>query len=99
MDHKGCVLRLDKFLYFVRLAKSRAKSVSLIHAGRMRIDGRPVTSIHTDIRIGQTITMAMGSQVRAIRVLAIPTRRGPASEALACYADMITPEPIDVSHR
>ena len=99
MGHERCVLRLDKFLYFVRLAKSRAKSVSLIHAGRMRIDGRPVTSIHIDIRLGQTITMAMGSQVRAIRVLAIPARRGPAVEAQACYEDMIAPEPIDVSHR
>ena len=99
MEHKRCILRLDKFLYFVRLAKSRAKSVSLIHAGRMRIDGRPVTSIHDDIRIGQTITLAMGSQVRAIRVLAIPSRRGPAPEAQACYTDMIAREPIDESHR
>ena len=99
MDRERCVLRLDKFLYFVRLAKSRAKSVSLIHAGRMRIDGRPVTSIHDDIRIGQTITLAMGSQVRAIRVLAIPSRRGPAPEAQACYADLIASEPIDESHR
>lgn len=99
MGKEGHVLRLDKYLYFVRLAKSRAKSVSLIHAGRMRIDGRPVTSIHTDIRIGQTITMALGSQVRAIRILAIPARRGPAPEAQACYEDMIAPEPIDGSHR
>lgn len=65
----------------------------------MRIDGQPVTSIHADIRIGQTITMALGSHIRAIRVLAIPSRRGPACEAQACYEDMIAPEPIDVSDR
>ena len=99
MASKGRILRFDKFLYFIRLAKSRAKSVSLIHAGRMRIDGQPVTSIHTDIRIGQTITMALGSQIRVIRVLAIPSRRGPAPEAQSCYTDMIAPEPIDESHR
>ena len=99
LDEKGRILRLDKFLYFVRLAKSRAKSVSLIHAGRTRIDGRPVTSIHADIRIGQTITMVLGSHVRAIRVLAIPVRRGPATEAQACYEDLIVPQQIDAGHR
>lgn len=61
----------------------------------MRIDSRPVTTIHAEIRIGQTITMVLGSHVRAIRVLAIPVRRGPAPEAQACYEDMIVPEPID----
>ena len=65
----------------------------------MRVDGRPVISIHTDIRIGQTITLTMGSQLRAIRILAIPLRRGPAPEAQACYEDMIAPEPIDASDR
>lgn len=99
MEQGSGALRLDKFLYFARLAKSRAKSVSLIHAGRMRIDGRPVASIHADIRIGQTITMVLGSHVHAIRVLAIPTRRGPAPEAQTCYEDMIVPEQIDASGR
>ena len=65
----------------------------------MRIDGRPVTSIHADIRIGQTITTVLGSHVRAIRVLKIPARRGPAPEAQACYEDMIAPEPIDAGGR
>jgi len=63
----------------------------------MRIDGRPVTTIHAEIRIGQTVTMVLGSHIRAIRVLAIPARRGPAPEAQACYEDMIAPESIDAS--
>jgi ribosome-associated heat shock protein Hsp15 len=43
--------------------------------------------------------MALGSQIRAIRVLSIPVRRGPAPEAQACYADMTAPQPIDAGHR
>lgn len=99
MEQGSTALRLDKFLYFIRFAKSRAKSVALIEAGRMRIDGRPVSSIHDDVRISQTITMAIGDNVRVIRVLAIPSRRGPAPEARACYEDLIASEPIDAGGR
>lgn len=99
MEQRDRPLRLDKFLYFIRFAKSRAKAVALIEAGHMRIDGRPVVGIRDDVRISQTITMAIGNDIRAIRVLAIPSRRGPAPEAQACYEDLIAPEPIDAGGR
>lgn len=99
MEQGGRALRLDKFLYFTRFAKSRARSVALIEAGHMRIDGRPVVSIRDDVRVSQTITFAAGDKVRAIRVLAIPVRRDPALEARACYEDMIVPDPIDAGGR
>jgi len=99
MEQGGRALRLDKFLYFIRFAKSRAKSVTLIEAGHVRIDGRPITSIRDDVRVSQTITLVIGGKVRAIRVLAIPARRGPAPEAQACYEDLIAPEPIDAGGR
>lgn len=99
MEQGGHALRLDKFLYFTRFAKSRAKSVVLIEGGHMRIDGRPVMSIREEVRASQTITFAVGDKVRAIRVLEIPARRGPAPEARACYEDMIVPEPIDAGGR
>lgn len=99
MEQRDRPLRLDKFLYFVRFAKSRAKAVALIEAGHTRIDGRPVADIRDDVRISQTITMAIGNNIRAIRVLAIPSRRGPAPEAQACYEDLIAPEPIDAGGR
>jgi ribosome-associated heat shock protein Hsp15 len=99
MEQGGRALRLDKFLYFIRFARSRARSVALIEAGPMRIDGRPVTTIREDVRVSQTITLAIEGRIRAIRVLAIPARRGPAPEARACYEDMIVPEPIDAGGR
>ncbi len=99
LDEKGRKLRLDKFLYFARFAKSRAKSVALIQGGGMRIDGKPVMSTHVEVKVGQTIALMKHNRFRAIRVLGIPARRGPAAEAQACYEDLIAPEPIDVGYR
>lgn len=65
----------------------------------MRIDGKPVASAHTLVRPGQTITLCAQNRIRAIRVLNIPTRRGPAPEAQSCYEDLITAESIDVANR
>jgi ribosome-associated heat shock protein Hsp15 len=90
-------LRIDKFLYFVRLAKSRSKAQALVQSGSPRIDGKAVTSFHENLRAGQTLTLALNGQIRAIRIEAIPHRRGPAAEAQGCYSDMIVPQPIDVS--
>ena len=83
-------LRLDKYLYFARFAKSRSKAQALILGGSPRIDGRPVTSIHSDIKTGETLTIMIEGNVRIIRVTAHPTRRGPASEAQLAYVEMMT---------
>lgn len=65
----------------------------------MRIDGRPVTSTHAEIKVGQTLTLMQNDHVRVIRVLSIPLRRGPSAEAAACYEDVIAPQPIDAGYR
>lgn len=43
--------------------------------------------------------MIVQSKIRAIRVVRIPARRGPAAEAQSCYEEMMVPEPIDVGYR
>jgi ribosome-associated heat shock protein Hsp15 len=89
-------LRIDKFLYFVRLAKSRSKAQALVQSGRPRIDGKAVASFHENLKVGQTLTLAISGRVRALRIEGIPHRRGPAAEAQVCYSDLIAPQPIDV---
>jgi ribosome-associated heat shock protein Hsp15 len=54
-----------------------------------------VTSLHHDIAAGSVLTIAIGGQVRIIRVEALPLRRGPATEAQACYVDLSMPQEID----
>ena len=81
-------MRLDRFLWFVRLAKTRSAAQAIAGEGRLRIDGRPIDRAHASVRIGNVLTFASGSRVRVIRVEALPARRGPAPEAQACYRDL-----------
>ena len=83
-------MRLDKFLWFARFAKTRSLAQELVEQGRFRIDGRAVDRTAAPVRIGNILTfVARPGEVRTIRVEILPIRRGPPSEAQACYQDLI----------
>ncbi|MGF7170788.1 ribosome-associated heat shock protein Hsp15 [Sphingobium xanthum] len=83
-------MRLDKYLWFVRLAPNRSSAQALAERGIIRLNGRRVERSHTPVRIGDLITLPQGNVIRVIRVEKLPDRRGPASEAQLCYS-AITP--------
>ncbi len=81
-------MRLDKFLFFVRLVKTRTLAQKIVGEGRIRINGAPISGSHPTISVGQVVTISIQGRVRVIRVEALPERRGPAAEAQSCYADL-----------
>lgn len=87
-------MRLDKFLWLARLAKTRTRAQEIAEAGHMRIDGRVIDRAHFTVRIGNVLSFPLHGRVRVIRVEALPERRGPAAEARACYTDL-SPPPVD----
>jgi ribosome-associated heat shock protein Hsp15 len=89
-------IRLDRFLWFARLTKTRSAAQALASSGHLRIDGRAIDRAHAPVRVGSVLTFAQGPRVRVIRVERLPVRRGPVPEALACIADLA---PIDVGAR
>lgn len=78
-------LRLDKFLWFVRLAKTRSAAQALAEAGHLRLDGRRVDRAHACVRVGSVLSLPHGDGARVVRVEALPVRRGPFPAARACY--------------
>lgn len=85
-------MRLDRYLWFTRLAKTRGLAQEMASDGRFRIDGRRIDRAHAPVRIGNILTFVRAGTVRVLRVELIPVRRGPAPEAQACYRDLdITP--------
>ena len=84
-------LRLDKFLFFARIVKSRALAQSLAEGGRLRISGRVVDRAHAPVRIGDVLSFAIRGQVRVLRIEALPVRRGPPAEARVLYTDLADP--------
>lgn len=82
------VMRIDRFLFFIRLLKSRTLAQALIDTGHVRIDGKRVEKPSEEVRVGSVVAFPLRDQVRIVRVLAVPDRRGPASEARACYEEL-----------
>jgi ribosome-associated heat shock protein Hsp15 len=82
-------LRIDRFLFFIRLLKSRTLAQSVIDQGHVRIDGKRVEKSSDQVQVGSVIAMPLRGEVRVLRVLALPERRGPASEARLCYEELV----------
>lgn len=82
-------MRLDRFLWFVRLAKTRDAAQAIACEGRLRIDGRPIDRSAAPVRVGNILTFAHHGRVRVLRVEALPVRRGPAPEAQGCYQELV----------
>ena len=81
-------MRLDRYLFFIRLVKSRTLAQALIEEGHVRIDGRRVAKAAEDVRVGSVIALPLHGQVRILRVTSVPARRGPAAEARGNYEEI-----------
>ena len=65
-------LRLDKFLWFARIVKTRALAQELAEEGRLRLNGRVVDRAHAPVRVGDVLSFAQRGAVRVLQ------GRGPA---------------------
>ena len=81
-------MRIDRYLHCIRLVKSRTLAQSVIDGGRVRIDGKRVEKPSEEVRTGSVIALPLHDKVRVLRVLTLPTRRGPPGEARACYEEL-----------
>ena len=83
-------LRLDIYLYYIRIFKSRSIATKFILTNRLRISGQVTQKPHKMISIGDVLTISINDNIKVLKVLEIPNRRGPYSESLNFYED-ITP--------
>jgi len=86
-------LRLDKWLWFARIVKSRTLAATLITTGKVRINRIRIAKASQVVRPGDVITLAVHQRVLVLQVLALGKRRGPASEAQTLYEDLSPPPP------
>ena len=91
MDGPPAKLRLDKWLWYARFFKTRSLAAKQINDGQVRVNAERVSKPAFMIAVGDALTFVQGRNVRVVRIAALGTRRGPASEAQALYEDL-TPE-------
>ncbi|WP_299967065.1 RNA-binding S4 domain-containing protein [uncultured Roseobacter sp.] len=85
-------LRLDKWLWHARFFKTRSLAASRVAAGDVRVNGIRTEKRSQMVGADDVLTFAQGDHIRVIRVDAIGTRRGPATEAQTLYEDLSPPQ-------
>ena len=87
-DHEGdpAPLRIDKWLWCTRFFKTRSLAAKAVSGGHVRLNGARVKASR-DVMVGDALSIQRGSERIDCTVLAVPQRRGPASEAQSCYAE------------
>ena len=80
-------MRIDLLLHRIRLTKSRTNAQSLVETGYVRIDGKRIEKPSEQVQAGSVIALPLRGEVRILRILDLPSRRGPPPEARACYEE------------
>jgi ribosome-associated heat shock protein Hsp15 len=88
MEHPAEV-RLDKWLWAVRVFKTRSIATHACSAGHVKIDGRNVKPSHT-VRPGEIVTARVGELNRTVKAL-VPIHQRVAAKDVSQYAEDLTP--------
>jgi len=83
-------LRIDKYLWAIRMFKTRSLATEACKAGRVKRNGQNVKPSHV-VEVGQTYTVQKGIERKVIKVTGLLERRADAKTAAGCYEDQ-TPE-------
>jgi ribosome-associated heat shock protein Hsp15 len=93
MSDAGVSLRLDKWLWFARIVKTREIAKELAESGHVRINGQRVNSASRLVRLGDVLTVALPSRVRVLKVEDVAERRGPPAAGAALYSELTSLPP------
>jgi len=85
-------LRLDRWLWFTRFYKTRTAATAAVQGGHVRINDERARAA-TRVRVGDEILLVRQQLTYEFTVVDMPVRRGPATEARACYQE--APESIE----
>lgn len=88
--------RIDKWLFFARVVKSRSLAARLTVAGRVRVNRVKVDQAAYQVKPGDVLTITLERRVVVYKVVLPGARRGPAEEARTLYEDMTPPAEVTV---
>jgi ribosome-associated heat shock protein Hsp15 len=83
--------RIDKWLFFTRLAKSRTLAQDWVEAGHVTVNGQKIKRSSADVKIGDRLIIQVVDRETVVIVRAPGSRRGPFEEARLLYEDISPP--------
>lgn len=85
-------IRLDKWLWFARIVKTRAIAQTIIERGQVSINGATARKAGVDVAPGDTVAIVLGPIRRTVIMRQPGARRGPSAEAQGLYDEPGPPE-------
>jgi ribosome-associated heat shock protein Hsp15 len=79
-------VRVDKWLWAARLAKTRGLAAEAVKGGRVEVNGQRVKP-SKDVGPGDRLEITSGAFRRTVVITATAERRGPAKEAVLLYEE------------
>jgi len=80
--------RLDKWLWFARVVRTRSLAARLVGEGHVRVNAQRIETPAKPVGPGDVLTIALERQVRVLRIVAIAARRGGAEEAKHLFEEL-----------
>jgi ribosome-associated heat shock protein Hsp15 len=88
----GSRQRIDKWLFFARMAKSRSLAQAHVQGGHIRINGERIVQPSHGVKPGDRVELTLERRDVVLVVRLPGTRRGPFEEAKLLYEDVTPPE-------
>jgi ribosome-associated heat shock protein Hsp15 len=79
-------IRLDKWLWAARFAKTRSVARDLVQSGKVTVNGQKVKPAKT-VSVGDTVKCPRGNDVYEVQILALSEQRRSAPEAAKLYQE------------
>ncbi|WP_445377307.1 RNA-binding S4 domain-containing protein [Pseudochrobactrum asaccharolyticum] len=88
--------RIDKWLFFTRVVKSRSLAAKLAAGGRVRINRDKIDQASYGLKIGDVVTITLDRRILIYKVKDLGERRCSFPEAQLLYEDLTPPpEPAE----
>ena len=87
----GTSQRIDKWLWFARVVKTRTLATDLVQSGKVRLNRARVEKPSQSVKPGDVLTVVVGRKVRLLKVEALGERRGPSATARMLYEELTAP--------
>jgi len=84
--------RIDKWLWHVRVVRTRTAAAALVNAGTVRLNGTRVGAASQLVRAGDVVTITLDRVVRVLKVTGFAERRGDADAARLLCEDLSPPK-------
>ncbi|KKI19651.1 MULTISPECIES: RNA-binding S4 domain-containing protein [unclassified Leucobacter] len=85
-------VRIDSWIWAVRLAKTRSQATTACRAGHVRVNDEPAKAAQK-VSVGDVVRVRLHGFEKIYRVVGLALRRGSAAEAALLFEDLTPPAP------